>query len=68
MRFDNFALRESWPENGECWLATQCCSHQSPLGFPANREFYRENCCLAAQTTNFGTGNCCATVIIWAIP
>jgi hypothetical protein len=31
------------PENLNAWLATQCTSRPSPLKFPANREFYREN-------------------------
>jgi hypothetical protein len=61
-------LLGSRAERRTAWLATQCCSHPSPVKFPANREFYREFCISEARRDDFAARKRCAAATFYEIP
>ena len=54
--------------SAELWLATQWDSNQSPVEFPANREFYREFRGLGDQRDDIGAENLRAAAAFCVFP
>jgi len=63
----SYFLRSAAPRQND-WLATQCTSHPSPVKFPANREFNRENHDFRPERGNLRVRNHRAAGIFRQIP